>query len=199
MKNLTQNDETLRNIRKEFFAFRNGIIADKLRNAGDPHPIIMGCLLVDIMSISRSIAENVADDRRLATVAQELWDDTNSRECRLAAPMLYPAEMMTLEMAMQWCQSVETTEIADNLCHKLLRDITDADALWRALIADERLLVKYTGYRLLLNLLLLDRLQPNEQLRIIINNDAKQAHGPLVALLKDILEEFTDHHSSSRG
>ena len=44
--------ETLRGIRKEFFAFRNGIVADKLRKAGDPHSMIMGCLLVDISGIA---------------------------------------------------------------------------------------------------------------------------------------------------
>jgi len=176
-----------REIRKEFFAFRNGIVADKLRKAGDPHTMIMGCLLVDVQAIVQRQREAIDDAQTLKALALELWNDTNSRECRLAAPMLYPAELMTLEQALQWCLSVETIEVADNLCHKLLRHIAEADALFRQLIADERPLVKYTGYRLLLNLLLLGKVQPNASLRTIVENENEPS---LSHLLKDILEEL---------
>lgn len=176
-----------REIRKEFFAFRNGIVADKLRKAGDPHTMIMGCLLVDVQAIVQRQREAIDDAQTLKALALELWNDTNSRECRLAAPMLYPAELMTLEQALQWCLSVETIEVADNLCHKLLRHIAEADALFRQLIADERTLVKYTGYRLLLNLLLMGKVQPNASLRTIVENENEPS---LSHLLKDILEEL---------
>lgn len=182
--------EILRGIRKEFFAFRNGIVAETLRKAGDPHSMIMGCLLVDISGIAARFRNDIIDKALLADIAGELWSDTNSRECRLAAPMLYPADMMTLEQAMQWSQSVETVEVADNLCHKLLRHIPDADALFRQLIAQDKPLVKYTGYRLLLNLLLLGKVQTNGSLKAIVETDAEQAQQPLKSLLKDILEEL---------
>lgn len=176
-----------REIRKEFFAFRNGIVADKLRKAGDPHSVIMGCLLVDVQAIVQRTREAIDNP---AALARELWADTNSRECRLAAPMLYPPEEMPLDQAMQWCQSVETVEIADNLCHKLLRHLPDADTLFRKLIADERPLVKYTGYRLLLNLMLLGKVLPTAQLKAIIDAEAEQAQAPLSNLMKDLLDEF---------
>ena len=182
--------EVLREIRKEFFAFRNGIVADKLRKAGDPHSMIMGCLLVDVVGIAQRARETVRDKGQLAAVASELWSDTNSRECRLAAPMLYPAEAMDLEQALQWCRSVETVEIADNLCHKLLRHIPDADALFRQLISDEKPLIRYTGYRLLLNLFLLGKIQPSASLKAIAETEAEQAEPQLKSLLKDILEEL---------
>lgn len=177
-------------MRKEFFAFRNGIVADKLRKAGDPHSVIMGCLLVDVMAIAQRQREAIGDDETLAALAQELWADTKSRECRLAAPMLYPPAMMTLETAMSWCEAVETVEVADNLCHKLLRRTPDADALFRQLIADERPLVKYTGYRLLLNLMLLGKAQPTASLKAIIESEATQAPTFLTPLLNDLLDEF---------
>lgn len=175
-------------MRTEFFAFRNGIVADKLRKAGDPHNMIMGCLLVDIMNIAQRQRESINDNETLKALAQELWSDTNSRECRIAAPMLYPATLMTIDKALEWCQSVETVEIADNLCHKLLRNIKDADTLFRQLIADEHPLLKYTGYRLMLNLMLLGKVQANASLKAIV--EAEQAQGLLAILLKDILEEF---------
>ena len=182
--------EILREIRKEFFAFRNGIVADKLRKAGDPHSMIMGCLLVDVQAIAQRQREAIHDKEVLKAIAQELWNDTNSRECRLAAPMLYPVEDMILEQALQWCESVETVEIADNLCHKLLRNLTDAYALFRQLIVQDKPLVKYTGYRLLLNLLLQGKTQPSASPKAIIETEAEQAAQPLKSLLKDILEEL---------
>jgi len=188
------NDNLIRNIRKEFFAFRNGIVADKLRKAGDPHPMIMGCLLVDVMSITGRMRQEIDDDACLQSLAQELWRDTNSRECRLAAPMLYPATLMPLETAMQWCQSVETVEIADNLCHKLLRNLPEADTLFRQLIAQDQTMLKYTGYRLLLNLLLTGKTQATPALKAIVEAEAAQAHPSLTALLRDELEEFQENN-----
>ena len=186
----TQTQETLRGIRKEFFAFRNGIVADTLRKAGDPHGMIMGCLLVDIIGIASRFRTDIYDKEQLMAIASELWSDTNSRECRLAAPMLYPAEEMSLELAITWCESVETVEVADNLCHKLLRHIPEADSLFRLLIAQENPRMNYTGYRLLLNLLLLGKVQPNASLKAIVDTEAAQAEQPLKSLIKDILEEL---------
>lgn len=185
-----KHQEILRGIRKEFFAFRNGIIADKLRKAGDPHHMIMGCLLVDIIGIVSRFRETIGDKAQMKAIASELWSDTNSRECRLAAPMLYPAESMTPDLALQWCESVETTEVADNLCHKLLRHLDFADALFRQLITQDQPLIKYTGYRLLLNLIAMGKVQLNDSLRAIIEHEANQtAQGPIAPLLKDILED----------
>ena len=185
-----KHQEILRGIRKEFFAFRNGIIADKLRKAGDPHHMIMGCLLVDIIGIVSRARECIGDIAQMEAIANELWSDTNSRECRLAAPMLYPAESMTPDLALQWCESVETTEVADNLCHKLLRHLDFADALFRQLITQDQPLIKYTGYRLLHNLIAMGKVQLNDSLRSIVEHEANQtAQGPIASLLKDILED----------
>ena len=186
----TTIQEIIREIRKEFFAFRNGIIADKLRKAGDPHSMIMGCLLVDVVAIAQRTREAIDDDEKLASIAQELWNDTNSRECRLAAPMLYPVQLMSESLAKEWCETVETVEIADNLCHKLLRQLPNANNLFKQLIGDERLLIKYTGYRLMLNLLLLGKEQPSATLKTIVEGEATNAMPPLSQLLKDILGEL---------
>ena len=111
----TTIQDILREIRKEFFAFRNGIIADKLRKAGDPHSIIMGCLLVDVIAIAQRTRESIGDEEKLAAIALELWGDTSSRECRLAAPMLYPIRLMTNDMAMKIVQpiAIESHQIAN--------------------------------------------------------------------------------------
>ena len=79
-------------IRKEFFAYRNGIIAEQLRAAGDPHTMLMGCQLTDVIAIAEHYEKS-------AELAQALWNDVNHRECRMAATMLYPAEEFKMETA----------------------------------------------------------------------------------------------------
>ena len=190
MGTIEYNDNLIRAIRKEFFAYRNGIVADKLRKAGDPHTMIMGCLLADVMEITGRAREAINDKEQLQALARELWKDTNSRECRLAAPMLYPAEIMSQDEALEWCTGVESVEIADNLCHKLLRHLAYADTLFRKLIAQEQTMTRYTGYRLLLNLLLTGKTQDTPSLKSIVEAEAAHAQPQLTALLRDVLEEF---------
>ena len=112
----------IQGIRKEFFAYRNGIIAGKLRNAGDPHEVIMGCLLADVIAITSRYEKN-------AQLAQALWDDNRHRECRLAATMLYPIDEFDIDTARQWCSDIESMEVADVLCHRLLRHLPYAQEL----------------------------------------------------------------------
>ena len=172
-------------LRKAFFAHRNGVVADTLRAAGDPHPFIMGCQLTDIVAI----ASNYVPD---AEVAQTLWNDSDHRECRMAAIMLYPVEEFTMETALEWCRSVESAEIADVLCHHLLRKLPYASSLVERLLADEALLVRYTALRLLLNLLLMGKVQPTNALRLRLLEEQARGEALLQPLLESLLEEFEE-------
>lgn len=132
-------------IKKEFFAYRNGIVASQLRAAGDPHEIIMGCLFADIIAITRHY-------ERDAKLAQDLWNDTRYRECRLAAPMLYPIEEFSKETALTWCRSIESLEVADVLCHRLLKHLSYARELSQQLAQSDDAMQQYTARRLTINL-----------------------------------------------
>lgn len=170
-------------IRKEFFAYRNGIIAEQLRAAGDPHTMIMGCQLADVIAIAEHYEKS-------AELAQALWNDVNHRECRMAATMLYPAEEFKMETAIAWCQSVESVEIADVLCHRLLRHLPYAIELWKQLLTCDKKLVQYTAWRLLLNLLIMNRIEKTDGLRSMVEKELKTAQPPLRQVLESIAEEL---------
>ncbi len=170
-------------IRKEFFAYRNGIVAEQLRAAGDPHTMIMGCQLVDVIAIAKRYEKN-------AELAQELWDDVNHRECRMAATMLYPIEDFKMETALAWCENVESVEIADVLCHRLLRHLPYANELWEQLLACDKKLVRYIAWRLLLNLMMMSRIEKTNELRAMVENELKSVQPPIQSLLQRILEEL---------
>ena len=173
----------LQSIRKEFFAYRNGIVAEALRRVGDPHQVILGCQLSDVISI----ADRYDKDAQLA---QALWDDEKHRECHLAAPMLYPVEEFEMETAIAWCESVESEEIADVLCHRLLRQLPYAVELWEQLLGSKETLVRYTAWRLLLNLLLMNRIEKTSELRFVVERELLAAKSPLWKVLESIAEEL---------
>lgn len=170
-------------IRKEFFAYRNGIVAEQLRAAGDPHTMIMGCQLVDVIAIAKRYEEN-------AELAQELWDDVNHRECRMAATMLYPIEDFKKETALAWCENVESVEIADVLCHRLLRHLPYANELWQQLLRCDKMLTRHIAWRLLLNLLIMNKIEKTDELRAMVGNELETAQPPLRQVLESIIEEL---------
>ena len=171
-------------IKKEFFAYRNGIVADTLRRMGDPHQFIMGCQLVDVMNIASRIEQS-------ADIACELWSDRKHRECRMIAPMLYPTHLMNCETALEWALDVECNEIADVLCHRLLRNLTFAEQLAHQLAINDTQQVRYTAFRLFLNLLILGKIEDMAALKQAVEKEraAQPAHD-IAQLLDSISEDL---------
>ncbi len=175
---------TVAQIKKEFFAYRNGVVADTLRRNGDPHEYIMGCQLVDVTGIASRVEPGV-------DVATELWQDKHHRECRLIAPMLYPVGEMDFDTAASWAMSVECNEIADVLCHRLLRKLPFAFELVLKLIDIEQPECKYVGWRLMLNLMVTnDNLDHNLVRRLIKKEKAAQPPRDIAQLLDSIEEDL---------
>lgn len=175
-------NDLLRQIKQDFFSFRNGIVADKLRRSGDCHEFIMGCQIADITAIVQRYPSSVE-------LADELWREVKHRECRLAAVMLHPKDALPCEKAMRWIDDVGTYEMADILCLKLLKHQDYALSLWESLASDEFPMRQYVGLRLLLNLLCANKIQPQERMRDIIMKCPPLS--PDYILLKNrLLEDF---------
>lgn len=104
-------------IRQKFFVLRNGVLSDRLREAGYPYKLIFGLMIPDIASIAREIG---GEDLSLA---RQLWVDDGVRESRLLACYLFPREGMTYNDAMALARSVKTEEEADMLCFRLLKHL----------------------------------------------------------------------------
>ncbi len=64
--------QTLKDIKHQFMVFRNGIVADTLRNAGMPYHVIFGLQLPQLSQIARTVSPD-------STLARELWEDKNVR------------------------------------------------------------------------------------------------------------------------
>ena len=173
---------TIQEIKQEFFAMRNGMLADTLRKSGDPHTIIFGLLVTQV----KEIALRYQASKELA---ESMWENISSRECRMIAPYLYPKDEMDYEKAKLWCESVETFEIADVLCLALLRDMTFAETLMKELISKDDEKQQYTGFRLGLNWLVLNTLTDVSDIKSCARQNFSKSHGQLKQLLKSIIEE----------
>ena len=65
-----------------------------------------------------------------------------------------------------------------------------AEELMAQLIRNHLPLVKYTGYRLMLNLLMTGQIQSPASIKPLVEAERASATGNLLTLLKDIEEEF---------
>ena len=153
------------------------MIADSLRKNGDPHSMIMGCQMTDVAQIA-------ADIEPSKEIAEAFWADTKHRECRMIAPMLYPAADMDKATAMEWAKNVECEEIADVLCHRLLRKLPFAAEIAKELKRSAEPMAIYTGFRLLLNL------EKTDSLKAELEKEKENAPQKAQPIIASILEEF---------
>lgn len=130
-------------IKQQFYAFRNGVVADVLRKAGDSHRVIFGLNLPQLAEVAATVGKDRA-------VADALWADADCRESRLLAPMVCPPESVDGVRIMELVDSACTVEEIDILCHRLLRKVDNASGLAGTLWTTGR---KYAALRLMLNLL----------------------------------------------
>lgn len=143
---MTSQYSPLQQVKRRFFALRNGALGEIMRRQGADYKIIFGLNIPQLAEI----AEQTPHD---AILAQELWDNKTTRESQLLAPMIFPKDQFTIEIARQWANSISTAEVADILCHKLLKHMDYAIEFADELITADRSISRYLALRLLFNLL----------------------------------------------
>lgn len=136
----------MQTLKRRLFAMRNGAIADNMRRQGADYRIIFGVNLPQLVEIARETPHT-------ADLAERLWQNRTTRESMLIAPMLYPREQYSVETARRWVSEVPTAEVADILCHRLLRHMNFAYALAEEFVTSESDMERYVAFRLFFNLL----------------------------------------------
>lgn len=121
---------------------RNGILADTLRKAGSPYRVIFGLNLPQIVEIAAEIPKS-------EEIANKLRENSDSRECQLLAPAIYPVDKLSMEVAEKWIGETKSQEAADILCMKLLRHTSYALQLAKRFMQSPSALERYVALRLL--------------------------------------------------
>ena len=139
----TPQTDAIARIRKEFYALRNGMIADTLRKGGLEQKYIFGLQLPQIKATAERFRP--AADDGAASLARALWSDTDCREARLTAFHLMPPSRIAPEEATAWAEGTLTREEADILAFRLLRYLPQAADIADRLSASGIPLRKYTA------------------------------------------------------
>ena len=142
----TPDQNILREIKSSFRQTMNDDLSDGMRRNGLIYRMNFGVPSPRI----KLIAERFEQDADLATY---LWNE-DVRESKMLATYLYPADKFTEEEAMKWCSDLKYTEIADQLCKNLLVRQPYATHLSKKLIDKDSNILIYTGYRLMIQLLI---------------------------------------------
>lgn len=114
------------NIKRDFFIFRNGIIANSLKKLYSDDKIIIGLNAPQFMELAKKYPKNL--DLGLA-----LWKEKNNRESRLFSLYIIPSEKLDKETAKSMIYDVESCEEAEFLSFKLLKHLQFGKELYEEL------------------------------------------------------------------
>ena len=168
----------MQSVKRRFYAMRNGMLAAQMRQGGVDYRINFGLNIPQIKDIAAELIASGLSAAELASLARALWDNESTRESRLLAPMILPPE------------EAQTAEIADMLCHSLLRRLDCAPGLVTAAMASPTgRLGSYTPLRLLANLLASGRISADEAEKTMAASPAEDGDAAMVKRLRTQIEQ----------
>lgn len=138
----------MQTVKRRFFAMRNGVIADTMRRAGSPFNVVFGLNLPQLVEIAAEIKAG----EHAGQLAAALWANRTCRESMLLAPMLFDAAALPRSQAGTMMREAPCAEVADVLCHRLLRHTPYARDLAHELSDDSDDMVRYAALRLMFNI-----------------------------------------------
>lgn len=108
---------------RDFYRYRNGVIAESLKKMNQSFPMIFGLLINQITEISKKYPKNI-------TLSTILWKGKKSRESRLLSLYLLPTNEIDKETIKDFIKDIQTTEEADIISFRVLRYIPYANDLY---------------------------------------------------------------------
>ena len=138
--------EQIKEIKKQFRLFMNGVVSQSMREKGLEYKINFGIELPRLKEIAAKFEKN-------HDVAQALWKE-NIRECKILAGLLQPLDTFYPEIADIWVEDMHYPEIADLTCMNLFQHLPYASEKAFQWIADEGEYFQYCGYMILARLLM---------------------------------------------
>lgn len=120
-------------IKKLFYTYRNGVVAESLRRYGIPHKVIFGLQVPQVQQIAQQLTFDTSAACR--EMADRLWEDREVRESRMLACYLFDPASIHLDEALALACDTRTQEEADMLAFRLLKRMPQAVELLKRLDA----------------------------------------------------------------
>ena len=126
----SDNSSVLASIKKDFYIYRNGVVADALKALYGSGKMIFGLTVPQFMELSKKYPKDI-------NLGLSLWKEKNIRECRILALYIIPPESVSPEIARELIADVESGEEAEFLAFRLLRRINNARQFYESLDWDD--------------------------------------------------------------
>lgn len=140
-------EQQLKTIRADLRKAMNGITSTSMREKGADYKLNFGVELPRLKQLAVRYAPS-------AELANALWQQA-TRELKLLALMLFPAEEMTQKIADQWCREIPNQEIREQSCLLLFQRCPQADEMAQRWMSSGDEAVRATGYWLYARLCLI--------------------------------------------
>lgn len=144
--NKMETTELVKEIKRSFRVYMNGVTAASMRQKGLVYKINWGVSQMDL----RRMANDYGKSRELANA---LWHEQGVRECRLLATLIMPAEEMATENALEWAASANNMELMEAVVFNLFQYMPSAEQLSRQMIESDDANIRMGAYNLVCRLL----------------------------------------------
>ena len=136
---MAEYSNLIREIKKDFFKYRNGIIADSLKKLYGDGIMIFGLTVPQFMDLAKKYPKDFQ-------LAIKLWEDKKNREARLFSLYLLPYSELEYEKAKEMFLDVQSLEEGDFLAFRILRHLPYAPNLYEELsdMTDQDKIFNYT-------------------------------------------------------
>ncbi len=141
-----ETQETIKEIKKQFRLFMNGVVSQSMREKGLDYKLNFGIELPRIKEIASKFEKN-------HDVAQALWKE-NIRECKIMAGLLQPVDTFYPEIADIWVEDMHYPEIAELTVMNLFQHLPYASEKTFEWMASEEIYFQLCGYMLMARLLM---------------------------------------------
>jgi 3-methyladenine DNA glycosylase AlkD len=138
--------DTIREIKKQFRLFMNGVVSQSMREKGLDYKVNFGIELPRLKEIASKFEKN-------HDVAQALWKE-NIRECKIVAGLLQPVDTFYPDIADIWVEDMRYPEIAELTVMNLFQYLPYASGKAFEWIAREEPYFQFCGYMLVARLLM---------------------------------------------
>ena len=125
-------------LKKDFRSMMTRVVSISRRDKGLYYVVNCGVEGVRLTELSKSLPHD-------ATLARALWQE-RVRECRLLAPMTYPAEEFAQDICEAWIDTLQTTEEAQYMSMHLLQHLPYAGSKVMEWMASENALRQLCGF-----------------------------------------------------
>ena len=138
--------ETIKEIKKQFRLFMNGVVSQSMREKGLDYKLNFGIEVPRIKEIASKFEKN-------HEVAQALWKE-NIRECKIMAGLLQPVDTFYPDIADIWVEGMRYPEVAELTVMNLFQHLPYASDKAFEWMAHEEEYFQMCGFLLMARMLM---------------------------------------------